>query len=69
MRLKGVACAFVGHDWVQPADFHEAYPVFECTRCGRSQAFPQGSSSAGYDKRLEARTGADKIFLGRGGRR
>ncbi|MBV8064217.1 MAG: hypothetical protein JOY73_01680 [Actinobacteria bacterium] len=65
MRLQGIACVFRGHRWVQAAEFHEAYPVFECSLCGRSQAFAPGTSEAGIGKRAEAQAGADKLFPGR----
>jgi hypothetical protein len=60
VRAGALACAIRGHGWSQPNDFTESYPVFECKRCGRRQAFAQGTRAAGFDARLEAQTGADK---------
>jgi hypothetical protein len=63
---KGVLCVVIGHRWVQPPEFHESYPVFECRRCGREQAFTQGSLHAGLDARVDAETRASKAFIGDG---
>ena len=56
MHAKGILCAFIGHRWIPPADIHETYPLLECSRCGRRQEFAQGTQSAGYNARLEARS-------------
>jgi hypothetical protein len=66
MHPKGVLCAFVGHRWVQPPEFHESYPVFQCQRCGRQQAFAQGGLHAGFETRLDAETREAKAFIGDG---
>ena len=43
-----IICAIVGHRWTQPAEVHEAYPLFICERCGRTQEF--SSETHGLDK-------------------
>jgi hypothetical protein len=64
MRLKAVVCVFIGHRWVQPPDPHEAYPGFECRRCGRREEFAQGTGQAGFEARLGAETQRDKSRIG-----
>jgi hypothetical protein len=64
MRLQGIACAFVGHRWVAPADVNEAYPVFECARCGRRREFAPGTQHAGFDARVGVETQRDKSRIG-----
>jgi hypothetical protein len=66
VHVKGVLCVFIGHRWDQAPEFHEAYPVFECRRCGRQQEFVQGSMHAGFDTRLNAETLMAKSRIGDG---
>jgi hypothetical protein len=62
VRWKALICAVRGHRWTAPPEVHEAYPLFECARCGRRQEFAPGTRSAGFGSRLDAETGADKAF-------
>jgi hypothetical protein len=60
MRAKAGICMVVGHHWMRPHDdVHEAYPVFECARCGRRQELAPGTSTP-FEGRVGAKTGADR---------
>jgi hypothetical protein len=69
MRLAAFVCAVAGHRWGQPADVQEAYPLLECSRCGRRMEVAPGTTPAGFGARLDAKTGADRSVGPFGGRR
>ena len=59
MRPGALLCVVRGHRWTQPPDMNEAYPLFECRRCGRREEFPPGTSTP-FGGRLHAETGRDQ---------
>jgi hypothetical protein len=45
MRLASILCAAAGHRWTAAADIDDPNAMFRCGRCGRTQAFGDGTSS------------------------
>jgi hypothetical protein len=66
MRLGVVLCAVVGHRWRIDETSTEPEAVMCCLRCGRRQLTPEGSA---FDRRIAAKTGADRAVGTFGGRR
>jgi hypothetical protein len=57
MRWGVILCSVAGHRWQVDETSTEPEAVICCTRCGARQLAPAGSA---FDRRIEARTGADR---------
>jgi hypothetical protein len=66
MRLGVVLCAVIGHRWRIDETSTGPEPVMCCLRCGRRELPPEGSA---FNRRIEAKTGADRAVGPFGGRR
>jgi hypothetical protein len=66
MRLGVVLCAVIGHRWRVDETSTEPETMICCGRCGTRQPAPAGSA---FDRRIEAKTGADRAVGPFGGGR
>jgi hypothetical protein len=57
MQWGVVLCSVAGHRWRVDEASTGSEAVMRCTRCGRRQGPPSGTA---FDRRLEAKTGADR---------
>jgi hypothetical protein len=66
MRPGVLLCAIVGHRWRIDEASTEPEALMFCPRCGRRQLPPDGTA---FDRRIAAKTGADRAVGPFGGGR
>jgi hypothetical protein len=66
MRWGVVLCSVVGHRWRVDEASTESEAFICCPRCGARQLAPAGNA---FDRRVAAKTGADRAVGPFGGRR